>query len=72
MSKEKITLTFVGRDSWDRPVYKNENNRLCVDVDPRDGRKPQICTKYRNEFDGEPDYPIESYEFEFVPKRDTW
>jgi hypothetical protein len=72
-----LVLTLIGRDSFDRPVYEN-NARLYVDVDPRKSRKPNICTKFNNEFDGEPDTPIEvmkSYEgvdIEFIPCRDTW
>jgi hypothetical protein len=76
-SMNKLTLIHKGRDSWDRPVYECEG-RLYVDVDPRDGRKPEICTKLNNEFDGEPDTPIEvmkhckGVEIEFIPCRDTW
>lgn len=67
-----LLLTFVGRDSWDRPVYESAG-RLYVDVDPRKYRTPDICTKLNNEFDGEPDTPIaEGTEVEFVPARDTW
>lgn len=73
----KLTLTHIGRDSWSRPVYECEG-RMFVDVDPRSHRPPEICTKYNNTFDGEPDTPIavmEQYkdvEVEFVPCRDIW
>ena len=73
----KLTLIHKGRDNWDRPVYECEG-RLYVDVDPRGGRNPKICTKLNNEFDGEPDTPIEvmkryeGVEIEFIPYRDTW
>lgn len=53
----KLTLTYIGRDDWDRPVYEADG-RLYVDVDPRAGRAPNICTKINNEFHGEPDTPI--------------
>lgn len=67
-----MTLTYKGCDSWDRPVYEC-NGRLYVDVDPRKGRRPEICTKYNNEFDGEPDTPISAdTEVTFVPERVTW
>ena len=70
--KEKMKLNYKGRDSWERPVYECEG-RLYVDVDPRKHMKPDICTKYNNEFDGEPDSPISAdVEIEFVPARDTW
>lgn len=69
---EKLTLTHIGRDSWDRPVYMCDG-RLYVDVEPRKNRHPEICTKQGNEFDGEPLDPVaEDTEIEFVPHRDTW
>ena len=55
---KKLILNYKGRDSWDRPVYESDG-RLYVDVDPRKGWKPNICTKYNNEFDGEPDTPAD-------------
>ena len=67
----KLTLTLLGRDSWSRPVYEGNDGNLYVDVDPRTGYQPKICTKYRNAFDGEPDMPIKA-EITFVPRRDTW
>lgn len=72
LKMEKLTLNYKGRDSWSRPVYEAGGN-LYVDVDPRKDRKPHICTKYNNEFDGEPDMPVsEDIQFTFVPRRDTW
>ena len=69
---KKLVLNYKGRDSWSRPVYE-ANERLYVDVDPRKDRKPNICTKYNNEFDGEPDDPIPSeIQIEFAPCRDVW
>ena len=67
-----LQLTFVGRDSWSRPVYEC-GGRLYVDVDPRADRYPAICTKQDNDFDGEPCDPIPvGAEVEFIPHRDTW
>lgn len=67
-----LQLTFVGHDSWSRPVYKC-GGRLYVDVDPKADRKPEICTKQGNDFDGEPCDPLpEGTEVEFIPCRDTW
>lgn len=71
---ESLVLNYIGLDSWSRPVYEN-NGTLFVDIDSREYRQPEICTKYNNDFDGEPDTPItyiEKYknlELEFVPKR---
>lgn len=67
---DKLMLTHIGRDSWSRPVYECDG-RLYVDVAPLRDRKPEICTKYGNAFDGEPDNPVHA-EFVFVPSRDTW
>lgn len=67
----ELTLTLLGRDSWDRPVYEDDNGRLYVDTEPCSDRPPRICTKYRNVFDGEPDTPVNA-NFTFVPSRDTW
>jgi len=69
---QKLSLVFKGCDSWSRPVYEC-NERLYVDVDPRSHQAPQICTKYNNEFDGEPDNPIsEGTEIDFIPARQVW
>lgn len=74
---DKLVLKYVGNDSWDRPVYKN-NSVLFVDVDPLSYCQPKICTKLYNRFDGEPDTPIQymkkykNIEVEFWPKRIVW
>lgn len=73
----KLELTYIGLDSWSRPVYKDNNENLFVDVDSREWRRPEICTKYNNQFDGEPDTPIQyikkydSVEIVFLPQRIT-
>lgn len=67
---KKLTLDYVGRDSWSRPIYVN-NGVLYVDTDPRSDQAPNICTKNNNEFDGEPCDPVEA-DFVFNPKRDVW
>ena len=69
---KKLVLAYKGNDRWDRPVYEADE-RLYVDVNPRSRYAPEICTKYNNEFDGEPDTPIPSdIEVEFVPERILW
>lgn len=68
---EKLKLTFLGRDSWSRPVYEGGDGRLYVDTDPRADRPPSICTKLNDAFDGEPDVPVRA-DFDFMPRRDTW
>lgn len=67
----QLPIIFKGRDSWDRPVYEDPSGRLLVDVDPRKGHGPDICTKNGNAFDGEPCDPVEG-DFDFIPCRDTW
>lgn len=39
-----LHLKFIGMDSWDRPVYKDDLGTLWKDVDPRAGMKPNLCT----------------------------
>lgn len=69
---EKLVLLYVGRDSFSRPVFEAEG-KLYVDVDPCEGWAPKICTKYGNNFDGEPDVAIrEDVAMEFIPGRDLW
>ena len=74
----KITLTFIGMDGWDRPVYKDESGRLWKDVDPRRRCAPNLCTSVGNEFDGEPDTNMcylkkyDGAELVFIPERVVW
>lgn len=78
-----LTLTFVGMDSWNRPVYETDEGQLLVDTDPRYCSHTPIidtlCTKSGNDFDGEPDTPfryITKYKdvsiITFVPERKMW
>ena len=30
----KITLNYIGMDSWDRPVYEDESGVLWKDISP--------------------------------------
>ena len=67
-----LELTHIGRDSFDRPVYKC-GEKLYVDVDPRGHMPADIHTKSDNDFDGEPDWRIDDdVEVVFIPLRDTW
>lgn len=67
----KLTLTYLDRDDRSRPVYKDGHGKLYVDVEPRAGKTPKICTKYKNLFEGEPDIPVNA-EITFIPSRSTW
>ncbi len=79
MSKTKVLhLKFLGRDSWDRPVYKDNNGVIWKDVEPRADREANLCTSVDNELDGEPDIGmkyLKAYQnvlVIFEPKRDVW
>ena len=79
MSEEKVIhLKHLGRDSWDRPVYKDDNGVIWKDVEPRADREANLCTSVDNEFDGEPDTGmkyLKAYQnvlVIFEPKRDVW
>lgn len=50
-----LHLKFIGMDSWDRPVYKDDMGTLWKDVNSRAGTKPDLCTSVNNEFIGEAD-----------------
>ena len=43
-----LHLKFIGMDSWDRPVYKDDMGTIWKDVDPRAGMKPDLCTSVKN------------------------
>jgi len=73
-----IHLKYLGRDSWDRPVYEDDNGVIWKDVDPRADRKADLCTSVDNKFDREPDTGmkyLKAYQnvlVIFVPERDVW
>lgn len=70
-----MKLKYLGNDSWDRPVYEDENGRIWKDLDDREGTEPSLCTSLNNAFDGEPDTPMyvmkkyEGVKVEFFPMR---
>ena len=68
---KSVKLKYVGMDSWDRPVYEDENGVLIKDVNPGKYCEPKLCTALNNSFDGEPDIPYHEAP-EFVPERITW
>lgn len=66
----KKTLTYIGNDSWDRPVYKDDNGKLWKDVDMGRGCTNESFCTCGNDFEGEPDSPMRSHiDIEFVPGR---
>lgn len=59
--KNVRTMEFVGVDDWDRPVYKCvENGYLWKDLSLGKSATPDLFSSSNNEFDGEPDRPINS------------
>lgn len=73
-----LHLKHIGRDLWDRPVYRDDEGILWKDVDPKADRNPNLCTSAGNEFDGEPDTGMEYFEkyrdvsVVFVHEREVW
>lgn len=59
-------LTFIGIDSWSRPVYKDSEGKLWKDTNLGSGTL-SLHRASSNEFEGEPDFPI-SGEFTIVKK----
>lgn len=54
---KKTDLTFIGVDSWDRPVYRDANGRLWKDI-TLGSDTPELYSACNNDFEGEPDMPI--------------
>lgn len=77
-SSKTINLKFIGMDSWQRPVYQEENGTLWKDTNPRKEMQPELCTAVDNELNGEPDIPmryVENYKDMipvFDPERVVW
>lgn len=68
-----VSLTYIGMDSWNRPVYKDENGKLWKDTDPRSHVPASLYSALGNSFDGEPDMPFPIHnKFKLLPKRVTW
>ena len=72
----KKIFKFSGYDNWDRPVYEGEDGTLLVDTDPISNRPIKLCTKCNNQFNGEPDTPIQYTKYKndkiTVDRRVTW
>lgn len=62
---EKLKLTRLGEDSWGRTVYQDENGNYYKDINmmPLDKTPKELCISCpRNDFEGEPDYPVRNFE----------
>jgi len=67
---KKYLLEFIGFDSWSRAVYKCKNTGLLfcdIDLKKPYDLNAYIHIKYGG-FDGEPDYPINKNNYEFIKK----
>ena len=77
-NSDLIQLWYIGKDCWDRPVYKDIDGRLWKDIDPLSYKNPKLCTAYQNSYDGEPDTPMQCTDrfrgkaIEFIPHRVVW
>ena len=66
----RMKLKYIGKNDWDNPVYKDENNRLWADVEMNtlhlnEGgkvHKCDLCSLTNNEIDGEPNYSMADVE----------
>jgi len=52
-----LELKQIGIDDFNRPVYKDNDDKLWKDVNC-DGLHIALYSACNNEFDGEPDMPI--------------
>lgn len=71
--RKATNLTYIGMDSWSRPVYQDEAGELWKDTDPRSHVPASLYSALNNAFDGEPDLPFPAgKKFKLLPKRVTW
>lgn len=70
---KKLTLTFLGLDKFQRPVYKDSNGKLWKDIDNRKswlGTGNENFYSCANDFEGEPDVPMSNQIIiTFIPER---
>lgn len=55
---ESLQYAELGIDGWDRPVYQDPNGLLWKDT-TLGSDTPSFASACNNEFEGEPDMPIE-------------
>lgn len=63
---KKLTLTYLGKDDWNRKVFEDEKGHIYKDVNCSDDVSGMLlCTA--TDFEGEPAYPIKKdIEIEFI------
>ncbi|OEH83634.1 hypothetical protein BCR26_08870 [Enterococcus rivorum] len=64
-----MELKFIGCDDWGRAVYEDCNQKLWKDIDT-DCHFPALYSISNNDFDGEPDLPMnKKINVVFIPRR---
>ncbi len=58
-SQDPLILTYIGDDSWSRPVYRDQFQHLWKDTDCGRHDVPSLHPSVNDEFEGEPDMPIQ-------------
>lgn len=69
MERKKVTLVFVDTDSFGRDVFRVKDSKDLVVNTALRTDKPSWYTKYRNEFDGEPDLPLPEEHYDVFVER---
>ena len=64
-----MKMTYVGKDSLFRPVYRDDRGRFWKDTDPR-AHVPASLYEARS-YEGKPEIPFRGKP-RFIPKRVTW
>lgn len=56
-----VKLTFIGEDSWGRPVFRGANGHIYKSTELVGASKEAIfadIVSCDNDFEGEPDFPV--------------
>lgn len=65
----KIQISHIGEDFWGFQNYITPKGRILVDLNS-DGETPSLYTKVPNDMSsGEPNNPVQTDRFEFIPER---
>lgn len=55
---DKKILTFIGKDGFDCPTYRDQSGTLWKDINLGNSESPDLYSVTNNDPDGEPLYPI--------------
>ncbi|MGF7010664.1 hypothetical protein M2146_001188 [Lachnospiraceae bacterium PF1-22] len=56
----ELVLDYICDDFWALPVYKDQNNRFWKDIELGESKTPDLYSVSNNDFDGEPNCPIQT------------